>query len=129
MYPKINVDTYVVFVRPTAPFAEEVVLKVKNRDLKKLKIPRWTYKFFFFDQYTTKTWHKRILRSGRENISNVYYPDGTIVSRETLKQYFKHDENVQLNLRNFHNKKFVICRFKRVVPYIPKEDIVLPKKK
>jgi hypothetical protein len=70
-------------------YVEDKVKQVKSRNLKKLEIPEFTFKFYFFDriQGTVEIKGKKIgLQSQILNRSKTYYYGAKVYTREELQK-------------------------------------------
>lgn len=126
MEPKIVKKTFVSFYFPGALVSETMEKEVKNRDIKKLKIPDGAFAFCFYDIFETV--HTNMtLQSGHKNHSKIYYPEARVMS---LKDVKKEVSNPDILIRNMKTNKWprvIRCRTGNFQPYYPKNCIILPK--
>ena len=105
--------TYVEFLYPGMLFSESSVKKVKNRDVSKLKVPRYSYGFIFFDilSVTVKAGGKKVeLTSDRLRVSPMHYYDAKVYTLAEIKRTFPKERVLINNFEGGRKKKAVRCR-------------------
>jgi hypothetical protein len=105
--------TYVEFLYPGMLFGESSTQEVNTRDLSKVKVPKNTFGFKFFDilSVVVDADGKKVpLTSERTNVSPVHYYGGKIYTVAELKREFPNDDILIGNIEGNGYKKAIRCR-------------------
>jgi len=125
---KTKVTTYVEFFYPGLIFPESSVRKVKNRDVKKLKIPTTAFGFHFFDIKSTIV-RKTKMESKRLNASPFYYFGGRIM---TLEEVCKELPEAKILINNMECNgwdRVIRCRTGNYQPFVKGYSFIEPKQR